>query len=59
MVLFHDLATQLKSFCSTSGREASRAPAQVIDSEVSLLSSALLQRCSMPALAAKNNPPCC
>ncbi len=37
MVLFHDLAAQLKSFCSSSGREASRAPAQIIDSEVSFL----------------------
>ena len=34
MVLFHDLSAQLKSLCSSSGREASRAPAQVIDSEV-------------------------
>lgn len=35
MVHFHDLAVQLKNLCSSSGREASRAPAQVIDSEVS------------------------
>ena len=36
MVQFHDLAVQLKTLCSSSGKEASRTPAQVIDSEVSL-----------------------
>ncbi len=60
MVIFHDLAAQLKSFCSTSGREPSRAPAQVIDSEVCPV---IPWNCCFKVVwhpsAAKVNPHCC
>ena len=37
MVMFHDLAAQLKSFCTGSGKDSSRAPLQIADCEVVLV----------------------
>ena len=37
MVMFHDLAAQLKSFCTSVGKDSSRAPLQIADCEVNLI----------------------